>query len=235
MTVSKHRKLRPQPVPIVNNRFAAALNRFGAAFLETSAVSPGIKGAKREDALRAFITERIPKRYGVATGEVVDQLNTSGPQLDVLVFDQTRTFSFSDGDIQVLPAEALLASIEVKSKLNATEVEKSCIAARKLRTLRPFGAQLGGRDIGATPGAGKRARYFHCVFAYATDLKQEDWLEHEAGRFRKSEINGEHLIDAVYVLKRGVLNLSADKGRLEDGNGSAITTFYFSILNFVER
>src|SRR5450631_3563368 len=41
-------------------------------------------------AVAKFITERIPSRYGVATGEVVDQFNISSPQLDVLVFDQTR-------------------------------------------------------------------------------------------------------------------------------------------------
>jgi hypothetical protein len=42
-------------------------------------------------------------------------------------------------------------------------------------------------------------------------------------------------LDAVYVLKRGLLNLNNNRGRLEDENGSAITSFYFSILNFVQR
>jgi hypothetical protein len=37
------------------------------------------------------------------------------------------------------------------------------------------------------------------------------------------------------VLGRGVLNLSYRSARLEDNNGSAITSFYFSILNFIER
>src|SRR5690349_3061646 len=40
----------------------------------------------------------------------------------------------------------------------------------------------------------------------------------------------EHLIDNVYVLKRGLLNLNANSGRLEGETGSAITSFYFSIL-----
>jgi hypothetical protein len=101
---------------------------------------------------------------------VVDQFNVAGPQLDVLVFDQTRNFSFSDGEVCILPAEALLASIEVKSKLDAAEVERSSKAARKLRMLRPFKATLGGRDMGAAAEEGKRARYFHCVFAYNSDV-----------------------------------------------------------------
>jgi hypothetical protein len=47
--------------------------------------------------------------------------------------------------------------------------------------------------------------------------------------------NGEHLVDTVYVLNRGLLNLTNDRGRLEDADGSAITSFYFSLLNFIQR
>jgi hypothetical protein len=233
-TQSKTPKLRSQPIPAFNTRFAAALNHFGAALLETSGIAhKGIKGTKREDAFRNFLAERLPKRYGVASGEVVDQLNTIGPQLDVLVYDQTRDFSFSDGTIHVLPAEALLVSIEVKTKLDANEIRKCCEAARKLRTLKPFKVALGGKDLGAE---NTNARYLHCVFAYETDLVDSpSWLKTEAQRFASHTSAEEHLIDNVYVLRRGLLNLSRNRGRTEDDKGSAITSFYFSILNFIER
>jgi hypothetical protein len=78
----------------------------------------------------------------------VDQLNATGPQLDVLVYDQNRDFSFSDGTIHILPAEALLVSIEVKTKLDANGVRRCCEAARRLRALKPFKESLGGKDIG---------------------------------------------------------------------------------------
>jgi hypothetical protein len=229
-------KIKAKPVTAFNARFAAALNHFGATLLETSAVGhSGIKGTKREDAFRLFLEQRLPRRYGVASGEVVDQLNTVGPQLDVLVFDQTRDFSFSDGNIHILPAEALLVSIEVKSKLNANEVEKSCNAARRLRALRPFKLPLAGNDIGTGNESKTLARYLHCVFAYETDLVEPTWLQSEAKRFRAYCANGEHLIDNVYVLNRGLVNLNHNRGRLEDSNGSAITSFYFAILNFIAR
>jgi hypothetical protein len=165
----------------------------------------------------------------------VDQFNTVGPQLDVLVFDQTRDFSFSDGTIHILPAEALLVSIEVKSKLDANEVRRSCDAARRLRTLRPFKLPLAGRDIGTGNESKTLARYLHCVFAYESDLVEDTWLQSEAKRFRSNGADSEHLIDNVYVLNRGLLNLSYNRGRVEDANGSAITSFYFSLLNFIER
>ena len=229
-------KGKAKPATAFNTRFAAALNHFGATLLETSAVGhTGIKGTKREDAFRLFLEQRLPKRYGVANGEVVDQLGAVGPQLDVLVYDQTRDFSFSDGTIHILPAEALLISIEVKSKLNAGEVEKSCEAARKLRSLRPFKLALAGTDIGTGNESKTLARYLHCVFAYELDLVEPTWLTSEAKRFRANGAKGEHLIDNVYVLNRGLLNLNHNRGRLEDFNEIAITSFYFAILNFIER
>jgi len=181
-------KLKAKPIPAFNNRFAASLNHFGAALLETSGiVHTGIKGTKREDTFRDFLAQRLPKRYGVASGEVVDQLNTVGPQLDALIFDQTRNFSFSDGTVHVLPAEAMLVSIEVKSKLDAGEVRKSCDSARRLRALRPFKLALGGKDVGNVPDQSNRhARYFHCVFAYDTDLVESTWLQSEANAFYKT-------------------------------------------------
>jgi hypothetical protein len=42
-----------------------------------------------------------------------------------------RDFPFSEGNEHILPAEALLASIEVKSRLTGDEVRKSSEAAQK--------------------------------------------------------------------------------------------------------
>ena len=60
-------------------------------------------------------------------------------------------------------------------------------------------------------------------------------MKTEAHRFATNTHAGEHLIDNVYVLNRGLLNLNDKKGRLEDENGSAITSFYFTLLNFIGR
>jgi hypothetical protein len=228
---------RPKPVPVVNNRFSAALARFGAALLETSAIaSTTSKGTKREDEFRRFLAERLPSKYGVTNGGIVDLLNQASPQLDALVFDQSRNFAFSGGeqDVKVLPAEALLVSIEVKSKLDAGEVMKSCAAAQKLRKFKPYRMPLAGSNVGKNVES-KQARYLHCIFAYDTDLSETTWLQNESRRFHTHGASGEHLIDCVYVLKRGLINFTSNSGRLEDAEGSAVTSFYFSILNFIQR
>jgi hypothetical protein len=56
----------------------------------------------------------------------------------------------------------------------------------------------------------------------------------EAERF-KSFCGDEHLIDGIYVLNRGYLNIVRNGGLAENSDGNAITNFYFSILNFIQR
>lgn len=219
--------------PYLNPRFSAALRDFGTAFLKTQAIKhAGARGAAREGPLLAFFRERLPSRYAVAKGEIVDLTGRTSPQLDLIFYDQTVNFTFSAEETAILPAEALLASIEVKTALTSTEITRSVRAALELRGLRPFGKALADRDVGS--GSGKVARYFHCLFAYTSDLSKDGGLAKEHARL-VGACGNHHLIDAVYVLDRGLINLDKDAGRLEDVDGGAITNFYFAILNFIER
>ena len=168
----------------------------------------------------------------MAEGEVVDLYGRTSPQMDLMFFDRGINFALNADRTSILPAEALLATVEVKSLLNQAEISKSVEAARKLRMLKPFGKPLGGTNVGSFTD--KNARYYHCVFAYDSDLAADDWLEKEAKRFFNS-CKDDHLIDAVYVVERGLLNISYRIGQREDANGGAITNFYFSILNFIQR
>ena len=153
--------------------------------------------------------------YGVTAGEVVDLENHSGPQLDVLFYDRTRNFPFVSEHSVVLPSEALLASIEVKSRLNSGEVSDCLRKARNLQTLRPFKKPLAGRNIGDLKKSRRQARYLHCVFAYDTDLVPHTWAKHEFERFSKSRTN-DNDIDIVYVVGRGLIQLNECKYVPED-------------------
>lgn len=180
----------------------------------------------------------LPGKYQVTSGIVVDTYNKHSPQLDVLIFDQTEDFPFSaaaDKGVGVLAAEALLASVEVKSRLTAQEIEKSCRAAKNLRALRPYGKALIGADVGDKNMSEKRARYYHSIFAFDTDLVGSGWPDNELKRLRDHINADEHLIDAIYVFKKGIINIMACKVMREDESGSAIAAYYFSLLNFIQR
>lgn len=229
------RRARPLPrSPFLNSRFSAAVEEFGIALKKTSSIQHrGNKGSSREEHLREFFRERLPTKYAVTEGEVVDLNGQTSPQLDIMFYDQSVDFALVSGQTQILAAEALLGSVEVKSVLTATEIAKSVKAATILRSLNPYGRNLGGTDIGNRSET-KVARYYHCIFAYDSDLNEDNWLIRENERFR-SACGDRHLIDVVYVLNRGILNVSSAIGMTEDEHGSAITNFYFSVLNFLQR
>jgi hypothetical protein len=230
----KNKRKRPRS-PFLNSRFGAAVQEFGIALQKTSSIQHrGNKGASREEELRRFFRERLPTRFAVAEGEVVDLNGNTSPQLDMMFYDQSDNFALISGATQILPAEALLSSVEVKSILTHAEIEKSVNAARKLRQLRPYGRELGGTDIGDNSTKIKLARYFHCIFAYASDLSSDRWMFREGARF-SSLCGDDHLIDGVYVLNRGYLNLTQKAGLAENADGNAITNFYFSVMNFIQR
>lgn len=221
--------------PYLNERFAAAVAHFAADLKASAGISHSvIKGGEREQSLIKFLSDRLPHRFSVTTGEVVDLNGETGPQLDVLIYDRYADFPFNSGSQSVLAAEALLASIEIKSKFTSTELKNCADAARKLRQLKPHDRELGGRNIGSLDDGTKRARYMHCIFAYETDLVAAQWPQNEVRRFDQ-EVGSEHLVDAIYILGRGFINFNQRKARPEDDQGGAITSFYFSLLNFVMR
>jgi hypothetical protein len=149
-----------------------------------------------------------------------------------MFFDKSVNFTMNADRTSILPAEALLAAIEVKSVLTKDEILKSAQAARKLRELKPFGKPLGGKNVGSLKDGA--SRYYYCIFAYDTDLSIKTWLSHEQKRIY-DVVDDEHLIDIIYVVERGLLNISYGRGRMEDNEGGSILEFYSSVLNFIQR
>lgn len=104
--------------PYLNPQFGAAVKDFGLSFLKTQSINHrGSKGTAREGVLGDFFREQLPGRYSVTEGEVVDLHGHTSPQLDLMFYDASVDFPFRTEGADILAAEALLSSIEVKSKL----------------------------------------------------------------------------------------------------------------------
>ena len=168
----------------------------------------------------------------------MDIFGHRGPQLDVMIFNKFRNFAFYDGRSKILPAEALLASLEVKTLLTSSEIRASFQAASRLYKLKPFKRRLAVRRSREEIAAGS-ARYFHCIFAYNSDLSQNGWVESEFVRMidvaRQLSLPTS-LIDRIYVANRGLINLPEEKASVEGPTqGTALMLFYMHILNFLSR
>lgn len=222
-----------------SSKFANALQRFSVEFLESAAFrDAATKGAEREKPVQEFLQAHLPGAFAVARGEVVDHFDNHSQQLDVMVFNSARNYAFIAGSSVLLPAEALLASVEVKSCLTKAELQRSAQAAAVLRGLKPFGERPAKPKRDGAPRDYK-CRYFHCLFAYDTDLSATDWLSSESRRLKEVSVAAgaeQALFDRIYVAGRGLLVPPFGSGLQEEGQqGTALMHFYLHLLHFVQR
>ena len=90
----------------------------------------GLVGQEGEKIVAAFLRERLPRSIGVTTGEVLDVEGGRSRQTDVVLYDAMRTpmlFTGEEKDTHVVPAEGVLAVIEVKTRLRSSDLE-GCLA-----------------------------------------------------------------------------------------------------------
>ncbi|HEX8902819.1 DUF6602 domain-containing protein [Vitreimonas sp.] len=206
----------------------------------TGFLHSGIKGDERAEALSHFLSSRLPPAFGVTTGEIIDRRDQRSGQLDLIVYDKTCTQPILAGAKHTLyPCEAVYAVIEVKSILTKEECRRCLSAAKKVRALKPFGNSfVDARTMGA-PARSEGHRCMYVVFAYATDLKEADWLTREFERM--TEVGRElqvptSTIDRLLVLDRGLVNFVREQGKaVGDEPATLFTEFFLHLVNFLER
>lgn len=107
--------------------------------IRIAATHAGLKGTAAEEILAEFLRERLPASLGVTAGQVVDRDGKLSKQVDVVIFDATRTpmlFTSPAHSWNVVPAEGVLAVIEVKMHLTAADIPgvlANCSAVLELR------------------------------------------------------------------------------------------------------
>ncbi len=236
----QRRQRRKSPSKTVKNLFGSAVIQLASEFLKSESFGHALtKGEEREQPVINFLSNVLPKTFAVSGGEVIDLNELKSPQLDVMIWDQVRNFGFYTGSKVIIPAEALIVSIEVKTKLTLNEIKKSLKAAVKLHELQPFKKPIAQARTGGKGHDGV-CRYFHCVFAYDSDLVNgDDYLKREYKRYEKA-INDvgcdSGVIERIYVANRGVMNPRKKWGLMEETNqGDALMHFYLDIFNFLTR
>lgn len=195
-------------------------------------------GDVREDALAYFLRQRLPQRFAIASGEVVDTQGTQSGQTDILIYDQSETAPLTRGRNVILPAEALLATVEIKSVLSKDEIAKSINGVNTLHTLRPWDAPFG--LVNGTKGLvtdSALPRIFTSVFAYNSNLVEDNWAAKELARVRDACGDASMpvpCLDRVAVLNRGLINPASGKA-LIPGEKGVLGHWFFNLVNFLSR
>jgi hypothetical protein len=199
---------------------------------------PGSKGDARAKNVADFLQKRLPSGYGVLChGEIVDYLDARSGEIDILIFDRVRNSVLSEDPLWA-PAESLLAYIEVKSRLSREELTSSYLAAKRINSLKPFKRPFTLAASDSKTDAADSLRCFRTLFAYGTDLTEEDWLNKEWGRVIQASTAAEcepGSIDRILVLNRGMINPPSGTGTDQFQVSSVFQQWYINLTNFLAR
>ena len=186
-------------------------SRMLADFVLTSSLEHrGSKGTVREDSLRLdFLKKYLVGTVAViGSSEVVSSDGQTSRQSDILVVDPSTPPLWDSEGYRVVPAEAVDAVIEVKSKLTLAELRSawSNISSVKSLPKSAYGPEAGpveyrttlyGREWDHWPTLG-------FVFAYSSASSLEH-LVAEFGVLAREEPDFSKRVDAIFILDRGIL------------------------------
>jgi len=89
-------------------------------------IHPSIKGASIEHVIRRTLTDYLPSRFKVNTGQIANSCNRISPQLDIIIHD-TDTFprlSVNEDSSVVVCSESVFEIVECKSRLDVRGIHK---------------------------------------------------------------------------------------------------------------
>ena len=200
----------------------------------------GIIGDERAAALADFLRSRLPEAFGVAKGEIIDCFDNRTGQIDFFIYDRLAAKPISQQrENALVPCETLYAVIEVKSTFTREEARRCLHAAARLRQLRPFKEHfVDARTHGASAQESEH-RAMYVVFAYTTDLRAAEWMDHEHQRLlavaAEEKVNPS-VIDRIFIADRQILNPIRSQGKsVQEDAEYLFVEFFLHLINFIDR
>jgi hypothetical protein len=124
----------------------------------------GQAGNVRELLVRDILRPALPAQFAVETNvTIVDHMGGQSPEVDVVVYDLTVLPPLVFGATpKIIPIDACVYAIEVKTRLTATEVSDALAKAERIARLQYVSELM----VLGRP----RSRVVTALFAFATDL-----------------------------------------------------------------
>ncbi len=206
-----------------------------------------MQGGEREELIREFLREHLPSRFAIARGEIRDRNNNRSREFDALIFDRTVSWKlYRHRQSEVLPIEAVYATVEVKKRLTKHEVSKICEASFGLGALEfdPSSRLSLGLDENGTESKTHLSYVMPFVVAFEgpTDWRlAAKWFE---GWWRANQLNNEEVIGIMphclcvigkYSLLAAVVGPLHRPGFVRNREGEApLLSFYLSLFQGID-
>ncbi|ENK2095415.1 hypothetical protein AB3A53_004331 [Vibrio vulnificus] len=152
----------------------------------------GVKGSLNEILLKEIIKDVVPSKYKFANGVIQDRSGKQSNESDLIIYDDEILPSILfGGELGFVPAESVKYNIEVKTKLNATEIKST---------------------VSKFTNANERLGYkgINSLFGFSSDLTQK----HELARYL--ELSGAEFfcspqIKVLTILDKGYYFLNTQR------------------------
>jgi len=143
-----------------------------------SALNPVDKGKALEKLVSGFLLRYFPARLGVDRGYLVNVDGEISKETDIFIFDRSTTVFFrDDGGSKIIPVEAVLATIEIKSTLTKPRISSAAENISSITTLKQY-ALLEDNVVVEIKKVGRRI--FHAVFAFDSPMSLKTVAKHAA-------------------------------------------------------
>lgn len=158
-------------------------------------------GKYREYLVTKILSKIIPSKYSITNGFIIDSDNKISQEMDIIIYDKSYVPPFFDETYTVVPIEAVIAIIQVKTTLTRDTIND---AINNLVSIDNLNTKIGGKFISAFDGKiRKEERYispYKIVVAYKTDIDKNYCFDEELKK-----------VDMVYVVGQ---NIKEDDGKL---------------------
>lgn len=94
--------------------------RMGIDLRENLTRHPGELGSAREEVVRQFLREYLPKRFAIGTGFIFDSAGRLSEQMDIVILDSVVAPTFkASGGTSYYPCECVVAAGQIRSSLTS--------------------------------------------------------------------------------------------------------------------
>jgi hypothetical protein len=101
----------------------------------------GERGAAREEVVRSFLRDYLPKRFAVSPGFILDADGMVSRQIDAVIYDELCAPVFRVTETQRLfPAESVAGAVSIKSTLTRQELAEAVENLASAALLNRFGS-----------------------------------------------------------------------------------------------
>ena len=109
-----------------NKFFELAVRKMRLDFEQLDFLDAGQVGSAREDVVRSFLRQYLPKRFAAENGFAYNFRGEVSAEQDILVYDESSAPVIRvTEDVPMVPVESILATIQVKTRLDLRAVKSA--------------------------------------------------------------------------------------------------------------